>query len=241
MPDLLIDNRGGVRILTLNRPDKRNALNQALTESLLDALRAAEADDSVRSIVLTGAGVAFCAGADLAEFKEMTPDPGALVERRAGLTAELHGIFPKLSKPVVTAINGAAMGGGAGIALAGDLAVMASSAKLGYPEVKHGIVAAVVMSNLVRSVGRKAAFELVSLGEPVDAPRALALGLVNRVVAPEHLMAEAVTLAERLAAVSPPAMAATKQLFYRVMDLPFAEALEQGREVNKRMRAFRRS
>jgi len=241
MPDLLIDNRGGVRILTLNRPDKRNALNQALTESLLDGLRAAEADDSVRSIVLTGAGVAFCAGADLAEFKEMTPDQGALVERRAGLTAELHGIFPKLSKPVVTAINGAAMGGGAGIALAGDLAVMASTAKLGYPEVKHGIVAAVVMSNLVRSVGRKAAFELVSLGEPVDAPRALALGLVNRVVAPEHLMAEAVTLAERLAAVSPPAMAATKQLFYRATDLPFAEALEQGREVNKRMRAFRRS
>jgi len=241
MPDLLIDNRGGVRILTLNRPDKRNALNQALTESLLDGLRAAEADESVRSIVLTGAGVAFCAGADLAEFKEMTPDQGALVERRAGLTAELHGIFPKLSKPVVTAINGAAMGGGAGIALAGDLAVMASTAKLGYPEVKHGIVAAVVMSNLVRSVGRKAAFELVSLGEPVDAPRALALGLVNRVVAPEHLMAEAVTLAERLAAVSPPAMAATKQLFYRATDLPFAEALEQGREVNKRMRAFRRS
>jgi enoyl-CoA hydratase len=241
MPDLLIESRGGVRIVTLNRPDKRNALNQALTQSLIDALRAAETDDSVRSIVLTGAGSAFCAGADLAEFKEMTPEQGDLVERRAGLTAELHGILPKLSKPVVTAINGAAMGGGAGLAVAGDMAVMASNAKLGYPEVKHGIVAAVVMASLVRNVGRKAAFELVSLGEPVDAARALALGLVNRVVAPAQLMADAVAIAERLAAASPQAMAATKELLYRASDLPFAQALESGREVNKRMRAFRKS
>ena len=87
-----------------------------------------------------------------------------------------------MAKPVVTAINGAAMGGGAGLAIAGDLAVMAESATLGYPETKHGIVAAIVMANLVRQAGRKAAFELVALGEPVDAQRALALGLVNRVV-----------------------------------------------------------
>jgi enoyl-CoA hydratase len=241
MSDLLTENRGGVRILTLNRSDKRNALNQALTQALLDGLRAAETEAGVRCIVLTGAGVAFCAGADLSEFKDLTPEQASLVERRAGLTMELHGIFSKLSKPVVTAINGAAMGGGAGLALAGDMAVMSSAAKLGYPEVKHGIVAAIVMANLLRNVGRKAAFELVSIGEPVDAARALALGLINRVAAPEQLMAEAVALAEKLAAVSPPAMAATKQLFYRVMDLPFADALEQGREVNKRMRAFRSS
>ena len=240
MSDLLIENRGGVRIVTLNRPDKRNALNQALTQSLLDALRAAEAEANVRSIVLTGAGSAFCAGADLAEFKEMTPDQGDLVERRARLTMDLQGVFATLTKPVVTAINGAAMGGGAGLALAGDMAVMSSSAKLGYPEVKHGIVAAVVMANLLRNVGRKAAFELVSLGEPLDASRALALGLINRIAAPDELMAQALALADKVAAVSPPAMAATKQLFYRVMDMPFAEALEQGREVNKRMRAFRK-
>ena len=241
MSDLLTENRGGVRILTMNRPDKRNALNQALTQELLDGLRAADADTNVRSIVLTGAGVAFCAGADLSEFKDLTPDQGALVERRAALTAELHGIFPQLTKPVVTAINGAAMGGGAGLALAGDMAVMSSAAKLGYPEVKHGIVAAIVMTNLVRNVGRKAAFELVSIGEPVDAARALALGLINRVAAPEQVVAEAVALAEKLAAVPPQAMGATKQLFYQVMDRPFAEALEQGRKMNQRMRAFRKS
>jgi enoyl-CoA hydratase/carnithine racemase len=241
MSELLIENRGAVRVLTMNRPDKRNALNQALTQALLDGLQAAEADESVRSIVLTGAGPAFCAGADLSEFKDLTPDNAQLVERRAELTMKLQGICSQLSKPVVTAVNGAAMGGGAGLALAGDVALMASTARLGYPEVKRGIVAAVVMANLVRNVGRKAAFELVAAGEPVDAERALALGLVNRVSAPDALMADALAVAEKFAAVARPAMAATKQLFYRVVDLPFAQALEEGRDVNKRMRAFRKA
>jgi enoyl-CoA hydratase len=238
MSDLLIENRGGVRILTMNRPDKRNALNMALSEGLLEGLRAAERNENVRSIVLTGAGPAFCAGADLSEFKDLTPDNAALVERRSALTMDLHRVFSQLSKPVVTAINGAAMGGGAGLALAGDVAVMSSTARLGYPEVKHGIVAAVVMANLVRNVGRKAAFELVATGEPVDAERAVVLGLVNRVAAPDLLMEDALALAQKLAAVERPAMAATKQLFYRVLDLPFEQALEEGRDVNKRMRAF---
>jgi enoyl-CoA hydratase/carnithine racemase len=241
MSELLIENHGGVRILTMNRPEKRNALNHALTQALLDALHATEADDGVRSVVLTGAGVAFCAGADLSEFKELTPDKAHLVERRAKLTMNLHGIFSRLSKPVVTAINGAAMGGGAGLALAGDVALMASTAKLGYPEVKHGIVAAIVMANLVHNVGRKAAFELVAAGEPVDAARACALGMVNRVIAPEQLMTSACEIAEKFAAVERAAMAATKQLFYRVLDLPFEQALEEGRDINKRMRAFRQS
>jgi enoyl-CoA hydratase/carnithine racemase len=238
MSDLLIDNRGGVRLLTMNRPDKRNALNMALSEALLEGLRAAEREDSVRSIVLTGAGPAFCAGADLSEFKDLRPDNAALVERRSALTMDLHRVFSQLTKPVVTAINGAAMGGGAGLALAGDVAIMSSTAKLGYPEVKHGIVAAVVMANLVRNVGRKAAFELVATGEPVNAERALTLGLVNRVAAPDLLIEDALALAQKFAAVERPAMAATKQLFYRVLDLPFEQALEEGRDVNKRMRAF---
>ena len=238
MSDLLIENRGGVRVLTMNRPDKRNALNMALSEALLEGLRAADRDDSVRSIVLTGAGPAFCAGADLSEFKDLRPDNAALVERRSALTMDLHRVFSQLSKPVITAINGAAMGGGAGLALAGDIAVVSSTARLGYPEVKHGIVAAVVMANLVRNVGRKAAFELAAIGEPVDATQALALGLVNRVSAPDLLMEDTLALAQKLAAVEPLAMAATKQLFYRVLDLPFEQGLEAGRDVNKRMRAF---
>jgi enoyl-CoA hydratase/carnithine racemase len=130
------------------------------------------------------------------------------------------------------------MGGGAGLAVAGDMAVMAESAKLGYPETKHGIVAAIVMANLVRQVGRKTAFELVALGEPVGAMKAASIGLVNRVVADDLLMEEAFKLAEKLAAVSRPAMAATKQLFHEAADLPLEQALARGRETNKRMRGF---
>ena len=240
MSELLVENRGPVRILTMNRPDKRNALNYALTQALLDGLRAADADDSVASIVLTGAGPAFCAGADLTEFKDLTPENQPLVDRRAELTMNLQGIFARLAKPVVSAINGAAMGGGAGLALAGDVAVMAATAKLGYPEVKHGIVAAVVMAGLVRNVGRKAAFELVATGEPIDAARALALGLVNRVTAPDRVLPESIELAEKFSRVERAAMAATKELFYRAHELPFEHALAAGRDVNKRMRAFRR-
>ncbi|MGA2943245.1 MAG: enoyl-CoA hydratase/isomerase family protein [Xanthobacteraceae bacterium] len=240
MPDLLIDNDGTVRILTMNRPEKRNALNMALSEALLNGLREADRDASVRAIILTGAGPGFCAGADLSEFAELQSTKEALVERRAELTMELHGAFAKLTKPVVTAINGAAMGGGAGLALAGDIAVMSETARIGYPEVKHGIVAAVVMANLVRQAGRKAAFELVGTGQAIDAARALALGLVNRVVAPGELMEMALQFAKAMADVEPRAMAATKNLFYRVADLPFDEALEAGREVNQRMRSFGR-
>ena len=240
MSELLVENRGPVRILTMNRPDKRNALNYAVTQALLEGLRAADADDSVASIVLTGAGPAFCAGADLTEFKDLTPENQPLVDRRAELTMNLQGIFARLTKPVVSAINGAAMGGGAGLALAGDVAVMAATAKLGYPEVKHGIVAAVVMAGLVRNVGRKAAFELVATGEPIDAARALALGLVNRVTAPDRVLPESIELAEKFAGVERAAMAATKELFYRAHELPFEQALAAGRDVNKRMRAFRK-
>ena len=237
---LLVENRGAVRILSMNRPEKRNALNTALTRALLDGLHAADAADSVAAVVLTGAGPGFCAGADLSEFKDLMPEKQRLVDERAELSMQLHLAFPKMAKPVVTAINGAAMGGGAGLAIAGDLAVMAASAKLGYPETRHGIVAALVMANLVRQVGRKHAFELVSLGEPIDAERALALGMVNRVVPDGDVLSAAFVFAEKLATTSTEAMRATKQLFHEVADLPLEEALRRGREVNRQMRAFRK-
>jgi len=233
---LITENRGAVRILTMNRPEKRNALNSELTQGLLDALRAADADASVGAIVLTGAGQGFCAGADLTEFKDL--QAGVAAENRAELTMQLHLAFSQIRIPVVSAINGHAMGGGAGLAIASDLAVMAEGAKLGYPEPKHGIVAAIVMANLVRQVGRKAAFELVSLGEPVDAQRALQLGMVNRVCSLDELMPTALGFADKLAAVKRPAMAETKRLFHEVADLPLAAALERGRDTNKRMRNF---
>jgi len=239
MTTLLVEDRGAVRVLTMNRPEKRNALNTELTRRLLENLLQAEKENSVGCVVLTGAGKGFCAGADLAEFKDLTPANQRLVDERAELTMQLHLAFSKMQKPVVTAINGAAMGGGAGLAIAGDLAVMAEGATLGYPEVKHGIVAAIVMSNLVRQVGRKAAFELVSLGEPVDAQKALSLGMVNRVA--RDAVPEAVSLAEKLARMDSQALGATKALFHEVADLALGEGLERGREANRRMRAFRKA
>ena len=236
MTVLLTEDRGAVRVLTMNRPEKRNALNSELTQGLLDALRKADVDDAVGAIVLTGAGQGFCAGADLSEFKDL--QAGVAAENRAELTMQLHLAFSRISKPVVSAINGHAMGGGAGLAIAADIAVMADSARIGYPEPKHGIVAAIVMANLVRQIGRKAAFELVALGEPVDAHHALELGMVNRVVPAAEVMAHALALAEKLAAVKRPAMAGTKRLFHEVADLPLAAALERGRDTNKRMRNF---
>jgi len=227
-------------VLTLNRPDKRNALNTELTQALLEALRAADAAENVGCVVLAGAGPAFCAGADVTEFAGLTPEHKAKVEARAELTMQLHLAIPKLAKPVVSAVHGAALGGGAGLAIAGDLVVMGDGAALGYPEVRHGIVAAIVMANLVRQVGRKAAFELVALGEPVGAERALALGLVNRVVPRAQVLKEAVALADKLAALGRPALRLTKQLFHEVADLPLEQALARGREANKRMRAFRK-
>jgi len=237
MTDILLqEDRGAIRILTLNRPEKRNALNTQLTEKLLDAFHSADKDEAVGAVVLTGAGPGFCAGADLGEFKGLQ-DPQA-AEKRAQLTMRLHLIFSRISKPIVTAINGAAMGGGAGLAIAGDLALMAESASIGYPETKHGIVAAIVLANLVRQVGRKAAFELVSLAEPIGAQRALQLGMVNRVVPLLKLMDESISIAEKLASVSRPAMAETKRLFHEVADLPLGAALERGRDANRRMRGF---
>jgi enoyl-CoA hydratase/carnithine racemase len=238
MSVLLVENRGAVRILTMNRPEKRNALNSELTHALLEALHRVDKEESVGSVVLTGAGQGFCAGADLAEFKGLQ-DPQA-AEERAELTMQLHLVFSRIPRPIVTAINGAAMGGGAGLAIAADISVMAAGAKLGYPEAKHGIVAAIVMANLVRQVGRKAAFELVALGEPIGAERALELGMVNRVVAEQELMPQALAYAEKLAAVARPAMQETKRLFHEVADLPLAAALERGRDTNRRMRNFQK-
>ncbi len=235
---LLQEDRGPIRILTLNRPEKLNALNTALTESLVAWLKQSDRDDAISVVVLTGAGRAFCAGADIGEFKDLTPDQAARVEHRAQLTMQSHLVFSQIRKPVIAAVRGAAMGGGAGLALASDMVVASETMKLGYPEIRHGILPAIVLTNLVRQIGRKAAFELVAQGNPLSAARAYELGAVNKVVPDDRLMAEALALAESLAAYQPEALFAIKQLFHKVVDLPLAEGLEEGRKANIAMRAL---
>ena len=241
MPDdlLLTDDRGPVRILRMNRPDKLNALNTALTQALLDTLEAADRDDAVRAVVLTGEGRGFCAGADLSEFKDLTPERQHLVVKRADLTCRTQSILQKLGKPVVSAVRGVAMGGGAGLAIGCDMMVAGTDLRFGYPELKHSIVPALVMTGLQRQLGRKVAFELVSLGRLLGAEEARALGLANRVVAPEAVLDTALEIAGAWAQAHPMAMAAAKSLFYRVADLPYDAAIAAGRDVNALMRGFR--
>ena len=136
MSVLLVEDRGAVRVLTMNRPEKRNALNSDLTKALFENLKEADRAEGVGCVVLTGAGQGFCAGADLTEFKGLQ-DPRA-AEERAELTMQLHLAFSKISKPIVAAINGAAMGGGAGLAIAADIAVMAAGADALWPTITAG-------------------------------------------------------------------------------------------------------
>jgi enoyl-CoA hydratase/carnithine racemase len=239
-PVLLAEDRGPVRVLTLNRPEKLNALDTRLTQDLADALAAADADRDVRAVVLTGAGRGFCAGADLGEFSDLTPDQPDAVLRRAALTADLQVRMQRMSVPVVSAVRGAAVGGGAGLTIGADMAVAGTDLKFGYPELKHSIVPALVMTGLVRHLGRKLAFELVSTGRLLTAAEALDHGLVNRVVDPDDVLAAALEIAERWAAVEPRAIGAAKDLFYRVADLPTDAAMRAGQDVNALMRGFRR-
>src|SRR6266702_5518555 len=176
-PLVLTENRGAVRILSMNRPDKLNALNTALTQALLDALELADTDEGVRAIVLTGEGRGFCAGADLSEFEDLTPEHQQLVGKRADLTCRTQSILQKLAKPIVSAVRGSAVGGGAGLAIGCDMVVVGRDLKFGYPELKHSIVPALVMTGLQRQLGRKAAFEMISLGLLIGAEEARALGL----------------------------------------------------------------
>jgi enoyl-CoA hydratase len=237
---LLRDDHGAVRILTLNRPDKLNALDTELTRGLCDALGEADRDPAVRAVVLTGAGRGFCSGADLGEFSVLTPDnPGPVLER-AALTSSLQTRMQELSVPVVTAVRGVAVGGGAGLAIGADMTVAGDDLKFGYPELRHSIVPALVMTGLVRHLGRKLAFELVSTGRLLTAAEAAGCGLVNRVVAPDDVVSAALEIAEGWAAVEPRAIATAKDLFYRVADLPTDAAMRAGQDVNALMRGFRR-
>lgn len=238
MTVLITEKQGAVLVIKLNRPEKHNALNTDLTQQLVDTLKAAEADSSVNAIVLTGNGKSFCAGADTGEFSSLVPDASNAVLDRADLTTSLHLAFSKIAKPIVAAVHGNALGGGAGLALACDLVVMAQDTRFGYPELKHGIVAAVVLANLVRQLGQKHAFELVAMAEPINGQRALELGLANKVCPQDKVLDEALALATKLASWSPVAMATTKRTFYRAADLSLEAALAVGRDANVMMRGF---
>lgn len=203
--------RGQVRIITLARPDKRNALNRALCEALLNALQEADAEEAVRAVVLTGEGAGFCAGADLAERQSLAGDAAAR-EARAALSTALLQAPGAMGNPVVAAVHGAAMGAGASLALACDMIVAADDLRFAYPEAKHGILPRMVAPMLIRHLGPKDAFDLLATGRVVGAQEAIALRLACRAVPKDRLLETACAVAENAALLPPDAMRALKAL-----------------------------
>jgi len=238
---------GPVAVLTLSRPERRNALSRALVDQLGDALARASVEPGVRAVVITGAGSVFCAGMDLKEASASVGSPEAEkqavsdVQAIADLIQQLHG----LPKPVVAALNGDAHAGGAGLAAACDLVVAARHARIGYPEVRRGLVAAVVLHDLVRQVGERRARELLLTGAPIDAETAERWGLVNRVVPVELCLPTALELARSLVGSAPKAVETTKHLLDEAGGRPdlrgaaaVTAAVRVSEEAEEGMRAF---
>jgi methylglutaconyl-CoA hydratase len=214
---ILYEVRGSAALLTINRPDRRNALSRGLIASLDAAVERAGKDSAVRSLILTGAGSSFCAGMDLAELQESIERGGeqSPVWEDALRLARVYDRIYTLPKPTVAAVNGAAVAGGAGLVSVCDLAVAVPEARFGYPEVRRGLVAAMVMPHLLRHVGERTARYLLLTGELIDAAEAVRTGFVNAVAPAAELLERALQWARSLADGGPQALARTKELLHQ--------------------------
>lgn len=207
------ERRSTVAVVTLNRADKRNALSRGLIQELTEAFARARDDADARCVILAAAGPVFCAGMDLAELQESAaaPNEATPIWDDALRLARLYDLIYALPKPTVAAVQGTAVAGGAGLVTVCDLAIAAPVAKFGYPEVRRGLVAAMVMPHLLRHVGERMARFLLLTGELIDAEMAQSCGLLNEVVAADQLMARAEALARACAEGGPRALTTTKE------------------------------
>lgn len=223
---------GAIARITLNRPEKRNALNDALINGIKHGLRKAAADENVRVIVISGAGKDFCSGADLSAIQKIAGASVAENSEDARSLMELLMLIRQVPLPVVAAVTGRALAGGCGLATACDLVLAAPSARFGYPEVKIGFVPAMVMAILRRNVSEKRAFELITRGDEIGADQAKEIGLVNHVFSGDTFAGDVDAYVKRFAELSKQAIALTKGLLYQIDGLAFPEALETGVDVN---------
>ncbi|MDQ2976173.1 MAG: enoyl-CoA hydratase/isomerase family protein [Acidobacteriota bacterium] len=229
---VLYQTHGPIARITLNRPEKRNALNDALVGGLKDALAQANDDDAVRVIVITGAGSDFCAGADLSALQKISEASIAENVADAGSLMELFVLIRQVSVPVVAAVRGRALAGGCGLASACDIVLASTNARFGYPEVRIGFVPAMVMAILRRNVSDKRAFELLTRGAEISAEQAMQFGLVNQVFAAEEFEAGVTAYARGFEKVSKSAVALTKTLLYQTDGMTFGDALASGVDAN---------
>lgn len=233
---LTLERSGEVATVTLNRPEKRNAISTQMIEDLVGALDEAE-HSPARVLILVGAGKAFCAGMDLDGLRALAgQSAGQNLEDSRRMAKMFHRIYA-FPKPVISAVNGAAIAGGCGIATLADFTIAAPEAKFGYTEVKIGFIPALVSVFLLRQIGEKAARDLLLSGRIIDAAEAMRLGLVSEVVPSEKLMARAQEVAAGLVASSPTSLARTKRLLLQHDDAALEAELERAVHANADIRA----
>lgn len=222
----------GVARITLDRPEKRNALDDQLVAELKASLRRADADETLRACIITGAGADFCSGADLAALRKIAES--SIVENLADAESlgELFTLIRRVRIPVIAAVRGRALAGGCGLATACDIVLAARSARFGYPETKIGFVPAMVAAILRRNVSEKRAFELLTRGVEVTADEAAALGFINHVFDEETFDTDVDDYAAGFTRVSRSAVMLTKRLLYNIDGMTFDQAVAAGADTN---------
>jgi methylglutaconyl-CoA hydratase len=218
--------------ITLNRPDKRNALDDEIVAEFADALRAAGRDNRVRVVLLTGAGKDFCSGADLASLQRVSEAGVEESMASARVMGEMFVEMRRHPRPIIAAVRGRALAGGCGLATACDIILAAESSQFGYPEVNIGFIPAMVMAILRRSVSEKRAFELITRGEIISASVAAEIGMINRIFPDEHFDAEVEAYIAQMAAKSASAVNLAKNLLYHMDGMTFETAIEAGIQLN---------
>lgn len=232
MNEILFNIEDSIATITLNRPEKRNALNDELIIGLKESLREADESDEICAIVIKGAGADFCSGADLSSLQKIAES--SIIENledASGLM-ELFALIRRVRVPVVAAVHGKALAGGCGLATACDIVLASRSALFGYPEVKIGFVPAMVMAILRRNVSEKRAFELTTRGANIDAEEAERLGIINRVFDDENFEQELQNYVSAFKQISRSAVMLTKRLLYQMDGMTFDSALNAGVDVN---------
>jgi len=223
---------GAVALVTLNRPEKRNALDDALVAGLKRALRDADEREDVRAVLVTGAGADFCSGADLSALQKISESSAVENLEDAQSLSELFALIRGVRVPVVAAVRGRALAGGCGLATACDIVLASTSARFGYPEVKIGFVPAMVMAILRRNVSEKRAFELITRGAEISAAEAERIGLVNHVFEDDAFETQVERYVAGFEQVSRSAVVLTKRLLYQMDGMSFDAALQAGADVN---------
>jgi len=234
---LLYEKDGAIATITLNRPDRRNAISSTMIEEVLASLNAAEADSAVRVVVLTGAGRAFCSGMDLETLQTIA---GQTSEENLADSREMARMFHRLysfPKPLITAVNGAAVAGGCGIATFSDITLAVPEAKFGYTEVRIGFIPALVSVLVRRQMGEKRARELLLTGAIIDAAEAFRLGMVTEIVPADNLLQRAHEVAAKFLEASPTSLRRTKRLLLQYNDKEVTQEIELAIQENAAIRA----